>query len=169
MAIVAGTDKDGKRMTSHCVTAYGVAGLITRTCQMTINALHVSFDMDAVGEVLGPICVATGTQGISGSGSASLLRMYLVTVHTSHIHFAVAACLPFKQRASVTRTTQVFGPSDQHILLRVLGAIGPVACLTGDAGQHKLTGDRIVAGGVAGKTFTRFFRLLQIDLKDRIK
>lgn len=169
MAIVASTDKDGKRMTGHCVAAYGVAGLITRTCQMTINALHVSFDMDAVGEVPGSIYVAASAQRISGSSSAGLLSMYLVTVHTSHIHFAVTACLPLKQRAGVTRTTQVFGPGDQHILLRVLGAIGPVACLTGDAGQHKLTGDRIVAGGVAGKTFTRFFRLLQIDLEDRIK
>lgn len=169
MAIVAGADKDSKRMTGNCTTAHGAAGLITRTCQMTINALHVSFDMDAVGEVLGSIYVAAGTQGISGSSSAGLLSMHLVTVHTSHIHFAVAACLPFKQRAGVTGTTQVFGLGDQHILLRVLGAIGPVACLTGDAGQHKLTGDRVIACGVAGKALTRFFRLLQINLEDWIK
>jgi hypothetical protein len=169
MAIVAGADEDSKRMTSNCVTAYGIADLITRTCQMTINALYVSLDMDAMGKVLGSIYVTAGTQGISSSSSAGFLSMHLVTVHTSHIHFAVAACLPFKQRAGVTRTTQVFRPGDQHILLRMLGTIGPVTCLTGNAGQHKLTGDRIVAGGVAGKALPWFFRLLQIDLEDWIK
>lgn len=169
MTIVAGADKDSKGMTGDCTAADGIAGPITRTCQMAIDALHISLDMDAMRKVLGSIEVTTGAQGIRGSSGAGFLGMHLVTVNASHIHLAVAARSPFEQRAGVTGTAQVFGPGDQHMLLWVFYTVGPVAGLTGDAGQHKLSRDRIIAGGVAGKAFPRLFRLLQINLEDWIK
>jgi hypothetical protein len=50
----------------------------------------------------------------------------------------------------------------------MLGLVGTMAGLAGDAGQQKTTGFFIIPGRMAGKTFIRLFRLLQIYLKDGI-
>jgi hypothetical protein len=51
----------------------------------------------------------------------------------------------------------------------MLCPIRTVTGLTGDASQHKLTGNGVVASRMAGETFSWFFGLLQIHLKDWVE
>lgn len=98
-----------------------------------------------------------------------LLGVNLVAVNAGNAICAVAAHLPFGQGAGVTIAAQFVGSSDGHTLPGMLGPVGAVAGLAGNAGQHKLAGGGIVSGGVAGKTFAGLLHLMQICLKNGVK
>jgi hypothetical protein len=169
VTIVTGADKHCERVPGNRVTAHSITGVIARASQMAIDTADVSLAVDRMGSISQCITVTAGAQGIGRSRSTGFLSMNFVTVNASHAHLTVTARRPFNQSTRVAGTTQVFGCSDHHTLLGVSFPVGTVAGLTGHPGQHKLTGDRIVTGRMACETLAWFFRLLQINLENRIK
>ena len=91
-----------------------------------------------------------------------------MTVDATLVRLAVLAGLPIGQSLGMALTTPIGGNRDLHQLLRVVHQQGTVASFASDPGQLKPAGSFIIPGGVAGKTFVRLFRLLQIYLKSRV-
>ena len=169
VTVVASADKHVEGVTGNCVAIHRIIDFVSRTGQVTINAMNVGLDMAGMDGILHLILVTTGAQGIGGGGGPGFLGMDFMAVNTRHSHSSVAAGGPFGQCAGMAGAAQVFGGSNAHAFLRVSGLIRTVTGLAGDPGQHKLSADGIVACRVAGKALTWLFGLLQINLEYRIK
>ena len=169
MAIRARLYKDRKRVAGDGMAIYGSAAIISRTGQVTVDAVNIRLDMCGMGIIPGLLLVTTGTKSVGGYGGVSFLRVYFVAINAGDLHLTMPARLPLRQSAGVAVATQVRRSCNDHAFFRVLGPVRPVAGLARDAGQHKLAGVGIVAGGVASKTLARLFHLLQVNLENGVK
>jgi len=169
MAIITRFDKHGKGVPGDGVAAYCTAGVVAGAGQVAVDAMDIGLTVQHVSLILDLILMAGGAKGIGRCRRPRLLSMHFVAVNTGNANTAVLARSPLGQSTGVTFAAHLGRGGDSHAFFGVPRTVGAVAGFAGYAGQNKLAGGGIIAGGVAGKTFAWFFFGLQIGLENWIK
>jgi hypothetical protein len=147
IATRAGGDREG--VTGNSVAFHCRLDVATGTRQMAINTADASLTVDAMCSALGMILVTGGAEGICGGGNTCALGMDFVAVNARDPHLTVAARSPFEHRTRMASAAQLLRRGNRHTFLRMPWPVRAVTGLTGHARQHKLAGNRIIAGGMA--------------------
>ena len=118
MAIRARLYKDRKRVAGDGMAIYGSAAIISRTGQVTVDAVNIRLDMGGMGIIPGLLLVTTGTKSVGGYGGVSFLRVYFVAINAGDLHLTMPARLPLRQSAGVAVATQVRRSCNDHAFFR---------------------------------------------------